>query len=322
MSQYPAVERLFRDIMESWLLIDHDTDGEHTQITLPELAGDPATATNTGFVYTKDDAGDTELFYRDDSGNVVQFTKDGGINAVSNPLTSVLDTGGFSIDESEGTAVASAATTNIWVTDGNNPHVTGSVTITSFGTAPRVGAVRWVTFDGAPLLTNSGNLNLQGGANIQIAAGDIARVYADTTTQFDVIVFKADGTAVVGTPQATQVAIEAETDEDTYIPPDLLKHSPGVAKAWVKFQVNGTIDASYNIDSVVKNSTGDWTITITNNFSSANYVAVVVAFDTTANDRDGQVDAMAAGTLGVICTGAGVKADPDTGMLVVMYGDQ
>ncbi len=77
-SQYPAVERLFRDIIESWLLIDHDTDGKHTQVTLPELAVDPTAVTNTGFLYTKDDAGDTELYYRDDSGNIVQMTADGG----------------------------------------------------------------------------------------------------------------------------------------------------------------------------------------------------------------------------------------------------
>jgi len=77
-SQYPAVERLFRDVIESWLLIDHDTAGEHKQVTLPELGADPSAATNTGFLYTKDDSGDTELFYRDDSGNIVQFTADGG----------------------------------------------------------------------------------------------------------------------------------------------------------------------------------------------------------------------------------------------------
>ncbi len=77
-SQYPAVERLFRDIVEDWLLIDHDTDGEHTQVTLPELGADPSAVANTGFLYTKDDAADTELFYRDDSGNIVQITQDGG----------------------------------------------------------------------------------------------------------------------------------------------------------------------------------------------------------------------------------------------------
>lgn len=81
-SQYPAVERLFRDIVESWLLIDHDTDGEHKQVTLPELGADPGAVTDTGFVYTKDDSGDTELFYRDDSGAVVQITEDGVVKVI------------------------------------------------------------------------------------------------------------------------------------------------------------------------------------------------------------------------------------------------
>ena len=88
--QYPAVERLFRDIMESWLLIDHDTDGEHTQVTLPELGADPTAVANTGFVYTKDDAGDTELFYRDDSGNIVQLSADGLPGAAFPATTSML----------------------------------------------------------------------------------------------------------------------------------------------------------------------------------------------------------------------------------------
>jgi hypothetical protein len=85
-SQYPAVERLFRDIVESWLLVDHDTAGEHAQVTLPELASDPTNATNTGFLYTKDDATDTELYYEDDAGNVVQLTKDGAINVPTGTL--------------------------------------------------------------------------------------------------------------------------------------------------------------------------------------------------------------------------------------------
>ena len=78
-SQYPAVERTFRDVMESWVGVDHDTAGEHSQITLPVRGSDPSSAADTGFLYTKDDGTDTELFYEDDGGNVAQLTKDGGI---------------------------------------------------------------------------------------------------------------------------------------------------------------------------------------------------------------------------------------------------
>lgn len=44
---------------------------------------DPAFASNKGFLYAKDDSGDTELFYMDDSGAAVQITKDGQLDVVS-----------------------------------------------------------------------------------------------------------------------------------------------------------------------------------------------------------------------------------------------
>ena len=88
----------------------------------------------------------------------------------------------------EGSAVVAAATTEIWDSAGNTVHVTGSTGITSLGTAPVAGAIRWVIFDGAPILTHSTSLNLPGGVNFTAAAGDMIRVYADTTTQLDVTI--------------------------------------------------------------------------------------------------------------------------------------
>ena len=83
-----------------------------------------------------------------------------------------------------------------------------------------------------------------------------------------------------GPTQANQAAIEAETNEDTYIPPDLLRHSPGVAKAFVRIANAGTIIAgSYNIASITDSGTGDRTIVIDTDFSSINFVAV-------SNDAD------------------------------------
>ncbi len=86
-SQFPAVERTFRDIIETWLLVDHDTAGEHPQVTLPQRGSDPSNVSNTGFLYTKDDSGDAELFYEDDSGNVVQLTEDGALKVSGFPAT-------------------------------------------------------------------------------------------------------------------------------------------------------------------------------------------------------------------------------------------
>ncbi len=107
-----------------------------------------------------------------------------------------MDTNGHAIKHSEGPPAASDTTTDIWAVDGNTIHVTGVTTITSFGTAPRVGASRAVIFDGALILTHSANLALPGGANITTAAGDIAFIYADSTIQFDVLYARVDGTAL------------------------------------------------------------------------------------------------------------------------------
>ena len=75
-----------------------------------------------------------------------------------------------------------------------------------------------------------------------------------------------------GPSQAVQSDIEAETNEDTYIPPDLIKYSPGVAKAWGKFNgVDGTSTVDYNMDDATDNGTGDFTMNWTTNFSTINY---------------------------------------------------
>jgi hypothetical protein len=113
-------------------------------------------------------------------------------------LTGDITMSASSIIEAEGAAVASASSTNIWATDGNTRHITGNTTINDFGTAPQVGARMKLIFDGTPTLTQSANLNLNGGgSNIIIAADDWAEVYADTTTQFDVVVHRKSGKPIV-----------------------------------------------------------------------------------------------------------------------------
>jgi hypothetical protein len=66
--------------------------------------------------------------------------------------------------------IASAATTDIGVQNTSFLRVTGTTTITSFGTNYR--GPRFLTFADAVTLTNSSTLVLPGGANITTAAGD------------------------------------------------------------------------------------------------------------------------------------------------------
>jgi hypothetical protein len=72
--------------------------------------------------------------------------------------------------------------------------------------------------------------------------------------------------------QATQAAIEAETNENTYIPPDLARYIPGAAKAWCQWNSSGTIvSGSYNITSTSKTGTGVYLVTFNVDFSGTNY---------------------------------------------------
>ena len=79
--------------------------------------------------------------------------------------------------------------------------------------------------------------------------------------------------------QAAQANIEAETNENTYIPPDLLKHSPGVAKVWCLYtEITTTaITASYNVTSVTDLATGYTSVNYTTALSSADHVVIASA---------------------------------------------
>ena len=121
-------------------------------------------------------------------------------------LSAATTMSGKDFTEAKGADVASAATCTIWVTDGNFIHITGTTTITSFGTAAQAGDERTIVFDGALTLThNSTSLILPTGANITTAAGDTAIVRAETTANARVIAYlRKDGTAITAfTPTAS-----------------------------------------------------------------------------------------------------------------------
>ena len=76
--------------------------------------------------------------------------------------------------------------------------------------------------------------NGAGGTNVKVTATEIA-------------------TFIAAPAQANQTAIEAETNQDTYIPPDLMKHHPGVAKVTCLYEQAGAhgITGSYNMESTI-----------------------------------------------------------------------
>ena len=120
-----------------------------------------------------------------------------------------------------------------------------------------------------------------------------------------------------GPSQANQAAIEAETDQDTYVPPDLIRHSPGVAKCRWHGNTNVstiTSDETYNLDSSGTNAftdhgVGDYTFFWDVDFSNATYSVVGMAghiesnrMGITCNQADTDATARAAGSIRIWLT--------------------
>jgi hypothetical protein len=124
------------------------------------------------------------------------------------------------MNEAKGTNIASATSTNIssgvGVT-GNYIHITGTTTITSFGTAPQAGASRTLIFDGILTLThNASYILLPGGLNITTAVGDVATFVSENTTAPEslwkcISYTRASGKSLISTSQATAFDVTQTT---------------------------------------------------------------------------------------------------------------
>lgn len=180
------------------------------------------------------------------------------------------------INEAKGADIASASTIDLDAATGNLVDVTGTTAITAITLS--VGRERVVRFTGALTLTNGASLVLPGGANITTAAGDFAifRGYASGVVRC-VIYSRADGSPIIGFTPATQSDQETASSTAVAVTPGRQHFHPSAAKAWCVFNASGTVAASYNITSVSDNGTGDWTITIATDFSSASFACAGLA---------------------------------------------
>lgn len=98
--------------------------------------------------------------------------------------------------------------------------------------------------------------------------------------------------------QDTQSAIEAETNEDTYVPPDLVVNSPGVAKGWCKIAAAGTlVSGSHNVASITDTGTGDRTIVWDVDFADTNYICVCAIMARSDHFGDYEAGTIAVGSI-------------------------
>ena len=76
------------------------------------------------------------------------------------------------------------------------------------------------------------------------------------------------------TEQATQAEAEAESNVDKYIPPDLIRNSPGVGKAWCRVTTAGALQTGdYNVASFTDSGTGIGVVVWDTDFADVNYSA-------------------------------------------------
>jgi len=126
-----------------------------------------------------------------------------------------------------------------------------------------------------------------------------------------------------GPSQATQSAIEAETNEDTYAPPDLIKYSPGMAKVNVSIAADGSEEGNaYNVASITDTTLGDRTIVIDVDFGAVDYsignsnVSQTIAFIR----HDSATIAVGSVRLEIINAANSARLDHKTG--TAMFGKQ
>lgn len=112
--------------------------------------------------------------------------------------------------------VASAATTDIGVINSNFIRITGTTTITSFGTSYK--GPRFVRFADALILThNASTLVIPGGANITTVAGDRAIIapIGNPASGWQIVAYqKANGSTINGSTDTTRVDVASAATVD------------------------------------------------------------------------------------------------------------
>ena len=146
--------------------------------------------------------------------------------------------------------------------------------------------------------------NGAGGTNVKVTATEVA-------------------TFIAAPAQANQTAVEAETNEDTYVPPDLLSKAPSSVKAHCSIASGGSLSSGdYNVATIDDDGTGDRTINFTVAFADANYTHIFVNRDNAAVAAGFDTDVKSTGALGYISYNCESNGAADYQQGFAAMGDQ
>jgi hypothetical protein len=192
------------------------------------------------------------------------------------------------------TVAATATTTPLWLTgNGNTQDWTGTPTITDFPAAPQAGAQREVYPATGTVITNAGNVSVQGNASYTISSGDKLIITAVTTTTFYVAIVRKDGRPVVQYSLPSQTgnsgkALTTNGTSESWGYPAQLSTASGSApsfsaRAWVNFDGTGTVSIrnSGNVSSITDGGTGLYIVNFSTAMPSDTYAAVTGGTGTT-----------------------------------------
>ena len=123
--------------------------------------------------------------------------------------------------------------------------------------------------------------------------------------------------------QAATADIKAETNEDTYIPPDQARYLPGMAKMWAEASSNGqTLSNNYNVGSLTDVAVGDRVFVLTNNFLNATYSVAAAGVTAVANVVVASHYAHAVGSVSIMVSDVVSPSAVDQITTVVAFGEQ
>lgn len=141
------------------------SSGDAQQVRFIERGSDPTNVANKGFVYTKDDAGVTELYYIDSAGNVYQLSPSAKANLNASAAPAVGD------DDADGYSPGS-----LWVdTTGDKAYVCVDAS---------TGAAIWIEAGGGSSpLTTKGDLYGYSTADARIPVGTDGQILTSDSSQ-------------------------------------------------------------------------------------------------------------------------------------------
>jgi hypothetical protein len=156
---------------------------------------------------------------------------------------------------------------------------------------------------------------IDGASSLAVQTNQGCRIFSDGTNYFTQ---RGLGS---GLSAATQAEMESATSNTVATTPGRTQYHPGVAKFWVNFNGTGTIAirTSHNVTSLTDNGTGDYTVTIATDFSSADWAYFL---SQSVGTGDAVLSAIAAGSIQFITQNTAGSATDAAYVIAAGFGDQ